>query len=144
MEDNEINRRLFTNVLKKLGHSVVTAVNGRDALDTLQRTEVDVALMDVQMPEMDGIQATAAIRAGERSGSRHLPIVAMTAHAMRGDCERFLRAGMDGYISKPIDTAALIQCLERVASHQPAAAVAAELCPGPAPQSGNRRESPVR
>jgi signal transduction histidine kinase/ActR/RegA family two-component response regulator len=113
-EDNEINRRLFTNLLKKMGHSVVSAVNGREALSTLQRTAVDVVLMDVQMPEMDGLQATAAIRAGERSGARRLPIIAMTAHAMRGDCERFLRAGMDGYVSKPIDTAALIRCLEKV------------------------------
>jgi CheY-like chemotaxis protein len=72
--------------------------------------------MDVQMPEMDGLQATAAIRAGERPGARRLPIIAMTAHAMRGDCERFLQAGMDGYISKPIDTAALIRCLDKVAS----------------------------
>ena len=113
-EDNDINRRLFTNVLMKMGHSVVSAVNGKEALSTLERTAVDVVLMDVQMPEMDGLQATAAIRAGERSGSRHLPIIAMTAHAMRGDCERFLEAGMDGYISKPIDTKALFQCLEKV------------------------------
>jgi len=137
VEDNEINRRLFTNVLKKMGHSVVTAVNGKDALATLQRTEVDAVLMDVQMPEMDGLQATAAIRAGERSGSRHLPIIAMTAHAMRGDCERFLQAGMDGYISKPIDTAALIRCLDRVAAAPPAATASAAPGPGHAPQNGN-------
>jgi len=112
-EDNEINRKLFTNVLKKMGHSVVSAVNGKDALAALQRTAVDVVLMDVQMPEMDGLQATAAIRASERPGARRLPIIAMTAHAMRGDCERFLQAGMDGYISKPIDTKALFQCLEK-------------------------------
>jgi len=114
VEDNEINRRLFTNVLKKMGHSVVSAGNGLEALATLQRAEVDVALMDIQMPEMDGVQATAAIRAGELPGSRRLPIIAMTAHAMRGDCERFLQAGMDGYISKPIDTQSLLQCLEKV------------------------------
>jgi signal transduction histidine kinase/ActR/RegA family two-component response regulator len=115
VEDNEVNRRLFTSVLKKMGHSVVSAGNGREALATLEKTYVDVALMDIQMPEMDGLQATAAIRAGERSGTRRLPIIAMTAHAMRGDCERFLQAGMDGYISKPIDTAALLKCLEKVA-----------------------------
>jgi len=137
VEDNEINRRLFTKVLKKMGHSVVTAVNGIDALATLERTEVDVALMDVQMPEMDGIQATAAIRAGERSSGRHLPIIAMTAHAMRGDCERFLQAGMDGYISKPIDTAALVRCLDRVAQQSPAAAASAAPGPGSTPHSGN-------
>jgi CheY-like chemotaxis protein len=119
VEDNEINRRLFTRVLVKLGHSVVTAGNGKEALASLERTEVDAVLMDVQMPEMDGIQATAAIRAGERPGARHLPIIAMTAHAMRGDCERFLKAGMDGYISKPIDTAALIRCLDGVSPPGP-------------------------
>jgi len=137
VEDNEINRRLFTKVLKKMGHSVVTAVNGKDALATLERTKVDVALMDVQMPEMDGIQATAAIRAGERSSGHHLPIIAITAHAMRGDCERFLQAGMDGYISKPIDTAALIRCLEMVAHHPSAPTASASPWPGYAPQSGN-------
>jgi signal transduction histidine kinase/ActR/RegA family two-component response regulator len=134
VEDNEVNRRLFTNILKKMGHSVVSAVNGKEALAVLQRTEVDAVLMDVQMPEMDGIQATAAIRAGERSGTRHLPIIAMTAHAMRGDCERFLQAGMDAYISKPIDTAALIRCLERFAPQPSAVTAFAAPCPGHAPQ----------
>jgi CheY-like chemotaxis protein len=105
---------LFTAILMKMGHSVVAATNGREALSALEKTAVDVALMDVQMPEMDGIQATAAIRASERSGTRRLPIIAMTAHAMRGDCERFLKSGMDGYISKPINTAELSQCLGRI------------------------------
>jgi signal transduction histidine kinase/ActR/RegA family two-component response regulator len=122
VEDNEVNRRLFTRVLTKMGYAVVPACNGKEALATLQKTEVDVALMDIQMPEMDGLQATAAIRARERSGTRRLPVIAMTAHAMRGDCERFLQAGMDGYISKPIDAAALSQCLQKVSEQIGAAA----------------------
>ena len=115
VEDNEVNRKLFTALLMKMGHSVVAAGNGLEALAALDRIAVDIALMDIQMPEMDGLQATAAIRARERSGTGRLPIIAMTAHAMRGDCERFLEAGMDGYIAKPINAAELFQCLEQVA-----------------------------
>jgi signal transduction histidine kinase/ActR/RegA family two-component response regulator len=120
VEDNEVNRRLFTAMLSKMGHSVVAAGNGREALSVLEQTGTeraapDLALMDIQMPEMDGLQATAAIRAREHSSTRHLPIIAMTAHAMRGDRERFLQAGMDGYISKPVDAAELFRCLEALA-----------------------------
>ena len=90
----------------------VTA-NGREALAALDRENFDVVLMDVQMPEMDGFDATAAIRAREQDTGRHLPIIAMTAHAMQGDRERCLAAGMDGYIAKPIQARELIDLLEK-------------------------------
>ena len=87
---------------------------GREALDILERERFDVAIMDVQMPDVDGFQATALIRANVQKTGTHLPIIAMTAHAMSGDRERCLRAGMDGYVSKPIDTATLMEELRRV------------------------------
>jgi CheY-like chemotaxis protein len=92
---------------------VTVTTNGRQALAALQQENFDVVLMDVQMPEMDGFEATSAIRLREQSTGRHLPIIAMTAHAMRGDQERCLAAGMDGYISKPIRAEELIALLER-------------------------------
>ena len=88
------------------------AADGREALTAIEREEFDVVLMDVQMPEMDGLEATAAIRAKERNTSRHVPIIAMTAHAMRGDRERCLDQGMDGYISKPIVPRELLESIE--------------------------------
>lgn len=103
-EDNATNRLLAVTLLEKAGHSVDTAANGQEALDALETRPFDVVLMDVQMPEMDGFEATARIRAleRERADGRHIPIVAMTAHAMKGDRERCLSAGMDDYIAKPI------------------------------------------
>jgi len=101
-EDNAVNQRLAIRLLEKKGHAVLVAENGRQALDLLGREPVDLVLMDIQMPVMDGFEATALIRQGERGTSRHLPILALTAHAMKGDQERCLEAGMDGYISKPI------------------------------------------
>ena len=101
-EDNVVNQQLARRLLEKEGHSVAICQNGREAVGAVGREEFDVVLMDVQMPEMDGLEATAAIRAAERTTGRHQRIVAMTAHAMSGDRERCLGAGMDGYISKPI------------------------------------------
>ena len=101
-EDNSINQKVALRTLGKEGHTVVVAENGREALEWLKTETFDVVLMDVQMPQMDGFEATAAIRAAEEETGRHLPIVAMTAHAMKGDRERCLTAGMDGYVSKPI------------------------------------------
>jgi CheY-like chemotaxis protein len=102
-EDNKVNQKFAVRALQKEGHTVVVANNGREAVEAWQREKFDVVLMDVQMPEMDGLEATARIieleRAGERDG--HTPIVAMTANAMKGDRARCLEAGMDGYISKP-------------------------------------------
>ena len=113
VEDNAVNQRLAMRLLEKQGHRVTVAPNGREALAALDHDAFDVVLMDVQMPEMDGFEATAAIRVREQSTGRHLPIIAMTAYAMRGDQERCLAAGMDGYIAKPIKAQELIALLER-------------------------------
>jgi len=101
-EDNRVNQILAVRLLEKRGHEVTVAGNGREALEALARQEFDLVLMDVQMPEMDGLQATDIIRRGEMKSGKHIPIIAMTAHAMAGDKERCLEAGMDGYMTKPI------------------------------------------
>jgi CheY-like chemotaxis protein len=113
-EDNLVNQKLAQRSLEKAGHSVVVAGNGREALNALDLEPFDLVLMDVQMPEMDGLEATAAIRERERSGGVRLPIVAMTAHAMAGDRERCLAAGMDGYLTKPIHPAELQAAIWRL------------------------------
>lgn len=101
-EDNPVNRRVATLLLEKQGHSVTVVNDGSAALAALTGEEFDLILMDVQMPGMDGMQATASIRASEEITGNHIPIVALTAHAMAGDRARFLAGGMDGYIAKPI------------------------------------------
>ncbi len=97
-----MNQAVIMRVLQKMGHSAVLARNGKEALALATNEKFEVAFMDVQMPEMDGLAATAAIREAEKITMTHLPIIAMTAHAMKGDRERCLQAGMDGYISKPL------------------------------------------
>jgi CheY-like chemotaxis protein len=89
-------------LLEKQGHHVAVAGNGREALERLSEQSFDLILMDVQIPEVDGLEATAAIRAHEQATGRHIPIIALTAHAMKGDQEKCLAAGMDGYLAKPI------------------------------------------
>jgi PAS domain S-box-containing protein len=116
VEDNRVNEAVALHMLQKRGHDVTVARDGRTALEALERQTPDVVLMDVQMPEMDGFEATAAIRKGERTSGKHLPIVAMTAHAMAGDKERCLAAGMDGYVSKPIRADDLFSVIEQVLS----------------------------
>jgi signal transduction histidine kinase/DNA-binding response OmpR family regulator/HPt (histidine-containing phosphotransfer) domain-containing protein len=111
-EDNPVNQRVALYILQKAGHSTLPVGNGKLALDAIKRETFDVALMDVQMPEMDGLEATAAIRASEANTGRHLPIIAMTAHAMKGDRERCLEAGMDDYISKPVQSTVLLRALD--------------------------------
>jgi PAS domain S-box-containing protein len=111
-EDNVVNQRVAIGLLQKRGHAVTLAANGREALEALARHTVDVVLMDVQMPEMDGIEATGEIRRREAGTGRHVRIVAMTAHAMNGDREHCLSAGMDGYLSKPIEPAMLYAVVE--------------------------------
>jgi PAS domain S-box-containing protein len=113
-EDNPVNQRLAVHVLERRGHVVRVAENGRRALAVLAEWRPDLVLMDVQMPEMNGLEATAAIRSAELTSGDHLPIVAMTAHAMEGDRERCLQAGMDDYLTKPIGAQALIQAVERI------------------------------
>jgi CheY-like chemotaxis protein len=112
-EDNEVNQRVACAMLRKRGHQVEVAGNGARAVEAIAREVFDVVLMDVQMPEMNGFEATASIRAGERGSGRRMPIIAMTAHAMTGDRERCLDADMDGYLTKPITYASLVSELER-------------------------------
>jgi CheY-like chemotaxis protein len=101
-EDNPVNQRLASRLLEKRGHSVVVAGNGREALEALERGSFDLVFMDVQMPVMDGFEATAAIRKKEAASGMHVPVVALTAHAMKGDREKCLAGGMDEYLTKPI------------------------------------------
>jgi two-component system, sensor histidine kinase and response regulator len=114
-EDNLVNQRLAVRLLEKEGHSVVVAADGMKALEALERQQFDLILMDVQMPVMDGLEATAAIRKREAADGQHIPIVAMTAHAMAGDRQRFLALGMDGYVSKPIHSRDLYDVIDSVA-----------------------------
>jgi CheY-like chemotaxis protein len=111
-EDNPVNQRVAIGLLEKRGHHVTLAVNGREALDACAREPFDLVLMDVQMPDMGGLDATRAIRAREQKAGGRVRIVAMTAHAMNGDRERCLAAGMDGYLSKPIEPALLFSVVE--------------------------------
>src|SRR5262249_12629684 len=103
-EDNAANQKLASRVLERLGHTCVVGDNGWEALAALEGQPFDLVLMDVQMPEMDGFEATAVLRAREQGTGRHLPVIAMTAHALKGDRERCLAAGMDGYVAKPIQS----------------------------------------
>jgi len=127
-EDNAVNQRLAKQMLEKRGHTVVVVGNGQEALEALEREAFDLVLMDVQMPLMDGFEATARIREREKSTGTHIPIVAMTAHAMKGDRERCLEAGMDGYVSKPLRSQELFEAVEQWATRE-----AAETAPAPPP-----------
>jgi CheY-like chemotaxis protein len=111
-EDNLVNQKLAVGLLEKMGHRVTVAQNGREALDLLQDRDFDLVLMDVQMPEMDGFAATKELRKREQGQQRHIPVIAMTAHAMKGDRETCIAAGMDGYIAKPINRADLQQVIQ--------------------------------
>jgi signal transduction histidine kinase/DNA-binding response OmpR family regulator len=113
-EDNPVNQMLAVKVLEKMGHTISVAGNGLQALDLLEKGHFQVILMDVQMPEMDGFETTRAIREREKLTGGHIPIIAMTAHAMMGDRERCLEAGMDDYISKPINRNELLECIEKL------------------------------
>jgi PAS domain S-box-containing protein len=112
-EDNAVNQRLAVRMLEKRGHRVTVAGNGREALDALAKDTFDLVLMDVQMPEMDGVEATAGIREGEKGTGRHQIVIAVTAHAMKGDREKYLANGMDNYLSKPIRPQELDNVLEK-------------------------------
>jgi PAS domain S-box-containing protein len=124
VEDNPVNRKVAVGLLQKRGHRVHTAENGVEALRALETGPFDVVLMDIQMPEMDGLQTAAAIREMERASGAHLPIIAMTAHAMKGDREICLAAGMDAYITKPIMPKDLFAALQEVVPVPPEAAAA--------------------
>jgi signal transduction histidine kinase/DNA-binding response OmpR family regulator len=138
-EDNPVNQMTATTMFEKLGHGVVVANNGRQAIDKLKEQAFDVVFMDVQMPEMDGVTATGEIRKHEQATGKHIPIVAMTAHAMKGDKEKCLEAGMDDYISKPIRRKELAEVIARIverfltpaaANGEPAAASATDANEG--------------
>ena len=125
-EDNAVNRLVAVRLLERQGHSVAVACDGRQAVDALEREQFDLALLDVQMPELDGFEVAAAVRAREEGTGRRLPLVALTAHAMQGDRERCLDAGMDDYVTKPIQMERLTQ-------------VMADLLPAGAPAAASAR-----
>lgn len=142
-EDGIVNQRVATGLLKRHGDDVVVVNNGRDALAAFQRESFDVVLMDVQMPEMDGLAATAAIRAWEQREGRHTPIVAMTAAAMKGDREDCLAAGMDDYISKPVKPEELFRILDGFSADRNGGAAGAPSDP-PAAGAGRRLDGEGR
>jgi two-component system sensor histidine kinase/response regulator len=116
-DDNAVNQLILKRMLEKLGHEVTLAANGKEAFDIVSREAVDLVLMDVQMPVMDGLESTAAIRRLEQTTASHVPIIAVTAHAIQGDKERFLAAGMDSYISKPIERSELLDAIASATAH---------------------------
>jgi CheY-like chemotaxis protein len=111
-EDNPVNQRLATKLLEKRGHKVAVTATGREAFQRIQEEAFHVVLMDVQMPDMDGLEATVLIREWEKKRGTRIPIIALTAHSMKGDRERCLAAGMDTYVTKPFDAARLIEVVE--------------------------------
>jgi two-component system, sensor histidine kinase and response regulator len=131
-EDNEINQRVAVGILEQEGHSVPVAANGKLALSALEKERFDLILMDVQMPVMTGLEAVAAIRQQEQRTGAHIPIIALTAHAMNGDRERCLDAGMDSYLAKPIRARELLKSIENLMSGL------AETTPSPADLPLNR------
>ena len=135
-EDNPINRVLAQKLLQKQGHAVAAVNNGAEAVklwEEIHASQFDIILMDVQMPEMDGLQATTRIREREFSTGAHIPIIAVTAHAMKGDRERCINAGMDGYIAKPINPGELAKAIQEIilAGSTIAAVPAAPITQGP-------------
>jgi signal transduction histidine kinase/HPt (histidine-containing phosphotransfer) domain-containing protein/putative methionine-R-sulfoxide reductase with GAF domain/ActR/RegA family two-component response regulator len=125
-EDNPVNQRVAAHMLEKRGYQVVVVSTGTEVLATLAHTSFDVVLMDVQMPELDGLETTVAIRAQECLSGLHLPIIAITAHAMKGDEERCLAAGMDGYVAKPLKAEEFYAAIDRVLEGGSPPAVRAE------------------
>ena len=126
-EDNAVNQRLAVRLLEKRGHSVVVAGNGLEALQALEKESFDLVFMDVQMPEMDGLEATAAIREKEKMSGQHQPIIALTAHAMKGDREKCIAGGMDGYLTKPIRPQELDEILGEVVARRLVGAAPVEV-----------------
>jgi CheY-like chemotaxis protein len=125
-EDNPVNQRLAVRLLEKQGHRVVVTGNGKEALAALERERFDLILMDVQMPEMGGFEASAHIREREKTAGGHIPIIAMTAHALKGDRERCLDAGMDAYVAKPVESRLLFEAIDSMVPAEPLADTEAE------------------
>jgi signal transduction histidine kinase/DNA-binding response OmpR family regulator/HPt (histidine-containing phosphotransfer) domain-containing protein/HAMP domain-containing protein len=132
-EDNLVNQKLASRLLEKQAYTVTVVGNGMEAMAALEKEQFDLVLMDVQMPEMSGFEATVAIRDKEEQTGGHLPIIAMTAHAMTGDREKCLNAGMDGYISKPISLPKLLKAIDEVVEGESAHAPGGETRQQPAP-----------
>jgi CheY-like chemotaxis protein len=126
-EDNRVNQRLASRLLEKWGHRVTVVDNGREALSVLAQDTFDVILMDVQMPEMSGLEATSVIRQQQRHTGAYIPIIAMTAHAMSDDRDRCLAVGMDDYVSKPVQAQTLFEVIERVMHQAPSSAPTAPV-----------------
>jgi CheY-like chemotaxis protein/HPt (histidine-containing phosphotransfer) domain-containing protein len=132
VEDNPVNQRVARCILEKWGHAVTSAPNGNDALEAVRRSQFDTILMDLQMPVMDGFEATFAIRAFESRNGHRTPIIAMTAHAMKGDRERCLDAGMDDHVMKPVEPQRLFEAIEQASSKYSASALPGAAPPPPA------------
>jgi signal transduction histidine kinase/CheY-like chemotaxis protein len=141
-EDNRVNQRVALSLMQRMGVRADAVANGAEALAALELTPYDIVLMDVEMPEMDGFEATAALRERERAGGRRIPIIAMTAHALLEDRERCLAAGMDDYVSKPIDKRRLEEALLRWAPGSEARVAARSTREKPGPASGGSDEDP--
>jgi CheY-like chemotaxis protein len=135
-EDTPGSRAVLTSLLSTCGHVAEAVCNGREALSALEARSFDLVLMDIQMPEMDGVEATAQIRAREKVTGAHLPIIAVTAHAMPGDRERCLKAGMDDYLSKPFRSRELLDAMARVTA---VSSVAEKVIEEPSRETGNNR-----
>src|SRR5262249_50078823 len=114
VEDNLVNQKLAERVLAKMGHKVTIANNGKQGMELATSRKFDLILMDIQMPVMGGLEATARIREEEQKSGVHVPIVAMTAHAIKGDEEKYLSSGMDGYVSKPVNVERLRSEISRL------------------------------
>jgi CheY-like chemotaxis protein len=141
-EDNAVNQVLAMRLLEKHGHTVVAAGNGKEALALLEAEPFDLIFMDVQMPEMGGFEATGIIRAKEKETGQHIPIIAMTAHAMKGDRERCLAAGMDGYVTKPIQVRDLLETMQAVLEdHGPTEPASADAVPSDTGEDFNESEA---
>ncbi len=143
VEDNAINQKLAVGVLSRFGHEVTVANNGAEAIETLETDSFDVVLMDVQMPVMDGFAATKAIREQEAETDTHIPIIAMTAHAMKGDRERCIEAGMDEYVAKPIRISTLTEKLSAVLGKHPSVVEPAGDDGGPEEKAASDSAVPI-
>jgi two-component system sensor histidine kinase/response regulator len=132
-EDNAVNRTVVQRLLEKSGHAVVAVENGRLALTALARGTFDVVLMDVSMPEMDGLEATRTLRARETVHGGHVPVIALTAQAMKGDRETCLEAGMDAYLAKPLEFDELFGAMEGLTTPQWRPTAGGDASPAPAP-----------
>ena len=145
VDDNALNRTLAARLAERLGHTSILCRGGKEALDILQQDPIDLVLMDVQMPEIDGVETTRRIREQELSTGRHLPIIALTARTNAGDRETFLANGMDDYLAKPLSQLALQKALQRVldGSSHPSSASATLPSAGPLPASAAQAEKPL-